>query len=572
MDPPYHRAVDRRAEKDERAAVRVPALLLCAVLATPALGQPKADALLPDGARYSGPLRDGKLHGQGRLEWANGSVYEGSFADGVMAGRGKARWANGQAYEGEFRDGMLQGHGRMTMADGTVYEGGFARSFFSGQGEISYPDGRKYRGSFAMGAYQGKGRHENADGEVHEGDFKANQFTGSGAYRRRDGMRHEGEFLNWRPHGAGRFTDASGTVYEGTFANGDLNGKGTQTGPQGIRYAGEFRQWRFHGQGELRFPNGDVYRGGFANGSYDGQGTLTFGKPRPDGATQISGAWRFGLLESDQREQRRLSAVNVESALYSQRALLAQAIDGLAARDPKRINLYLLAVGGDGSQEVFRREVEYVRRQFAERFGTGKRSIALVNSRTSVQALPMATLTSIRESIGALAKRMDREQDILFVFLTSHGSREHELVLNQNGMDLPDLPAAELARLLRENGIRWKVVVISACYSGGFLEPLKDDGTLVITAARHDRSSFGCADENDFTYFGRAYFERALPKAKSFQDAFRAAEGIVHQMELESLGGPAGSGKPAEVQHSLPQMSSAGPIERQLQRWWAQQR
>jgi len=358
----------------------------------------------------------------------------------------------------------------------------------------------------------------------------------------------------------------------GTFVNGELNGKGTQVSSQGIRYVGEFRQWRFHGQGELHFPNGDVYRGGFANGTYDGQGTLTLGKPRPDGATQMSGVWRFGMLEADQREQRRLSGVNVESALYTQRALLAQAIDALAAREPKRINLFLLAIGGDGSQEVFRREVEYVRRQFAERFGTGKRSIALVNSRTSVQALPMATVTSIRESIGALAKRMDRKQDILFVFLTSHGSREHELVLNQNGMDLPDLPAADLARLLRESGIRWKVVVVSACYSGGFLDPLKDDGTLVITASRHDRQSFGCADENDLTHFGRAYFEKALPKAKSFQEAFRAAEGIVRQMELDTPGAALPAGKPAEVQHSLPQMHSAGPIERQLQRWWAQQR
>jgi hypothetical protein len=221
---------------------------------------------------------------------------------------------------------------------------------------------------------------------------------------------------------------------------------------------------------------------------------------------------------------------------------------------------------------VFRREVEFVQRQFAERFGTAQRSMVLVNSRTSVGTLPMATTTSIREALGALAARMDRKEDILFVFLTSHGSRQHELVLNQNGMDLADLPAAELARLLRESGVRWKVVVISACYSGGFLEPLKDDGTLVITAARHDRQSFGCADENDFTYFGRAYFERALPQASSFQDAFRKADGIVRQMELDAAKNPGPGGKPADAEHSLPQMWSPPGIERQLGRWWTQKR
>ena len=264
---------------------------------------------------------------------------------------------------------------------------------------------------------------------------------------------------------------------------------------------------------------------------------------------QQSGTWRYGMLEGEQREQRRLAALNVETALYNQRALLAQAIGALAPRNPARINRFLLAIGGDGSQEVFRREVEFVRGQFAERFGTAKRSIALVNSRNTVATAPMATATSIREALAALAARMDRQQDILFLFVTSHGSREHELVLDQNGMDLPHLSAADLGRVLREAGIRWKVVVISACYSGGFLDPLKDDGTMVITAARHDRQSFGCA-----------YFKEALPQASSFQDAFRKAEAIVKQME------------PAGTEHSLPQMHSAGPIERQLQRWWSQRK
>jgi hypothetical protein len=163
---------------------------------------------------------------------------------------------------------------------------------------------------------------------------------------------------------------------------------------------------------------------------------------------------------------------------------------------------------------------------------------------------------------------MDREHDILFVFLTSHGSRQHELVLNQNGMELADLPAAQLARFLRESAIRWKVVVISACYSGGFLDALKDDGTMVITAARHDRQSFGCADENEFTYFGRAYFKEALPQASSFQDAFRKAEVLVQEMEARELKAPAGT--PSDERHSLPQMWSAPAIEQQLQRWWSQ--
>jgi len=167
--------------------VRTAVILACALLAGTALAQPaapKPDALTPDGARYYGPLRNGKLHGEGKLAWANGTVYEGGLADGLMSGQGKVRWANGQTYEGEFRDGMMDGRGRMTTPDGAVYEGEFKRSFFNGHGEIVYPDGRKYRGDFVLGSFQGKGHYEAPNG-----------------------ARYEGEFLNWRMHGKGRFTE-----------------------------------------------------------------------------------------------------------------------------------------------------------------------------------------------------------------------------------------------------------------------------------------------------------------------------------------------------------------------------
>ncbi len=493
-------------------------LLACLLVAGSALSHAaapgKPDALTPDGGRYYGPLRDGKLHGRGRLEWTNG-----------------------KAYEGEFRDG-----------------------YYWGRGDAVYSGGRKYRGEFVRGDWEGKGRHESADGEVHEGDFRKNEFTGRGSQTRKDGSRYEGEFVNWRYHGKGRYSDGRGTVYEGSFVNGELDGRGTVSGPGGLRYEGELKHWQFHGQGVLRLANGDVYKGGFAMGHYEGQGTLTYGKPRPDGATQQSGTWRYGALEN--REARRKSSLNVEAALYNQRALLDRAIASLKPRDPARVNLWLLAVAGDGSQEVFRREVEFVTRQFAERFGTAGRSLALVNSRSTAETAPMATATSLREALAALARRMDRGEDILFVFLTSHGSRSHDLVLNQNGMDLPDLPAAQLGRLLKESGVGWKVVLVSACYAGGFIDALKDDQTMVITAARHDRTSFGCADENEFTYFGRAFFKESLPRASSFEDAFRKAEVVVREMEARE--GTSGD------KHSLPQMWSAAPIERQLRRFWAQ--
>jgi Peptidase C13 family len=125
-------------------------------------------------------------------------------------------------------------------------------------------------------------------------------------------------------------------------------------------------------------------------------------------------------------------------------------------------------------------------------------------------------------------------------------------------MTLRDLPATELGRMLRTSGIRWKVILVSACYSGGFIDALRDDSTLIITAARHDRSSFGCADENDFTYFGRAYFKEALPSSRTFQEAFGKADALVAEWERKDL--------PKEPR-SLPQLHSTPAIDAQLERW-----
>src|SRR6185503_9773043 len=298
----------------------------------------------------------------------------------------------------------------------------------------------------------------------------------------------------------------------------------------------------------------------FRNGLFEGKGTIRYAQPRM-GRKELVGVFKEGRLVDD--PELREAGRQVEAALLGQRKLLDDALGALAPGRKGQIDLYLLAIGGDGSQEVFRREVEFVRSQFDARFGTASRSVALVNSRSTVTTQPMATQTTIGEALKAIASKMDRDEDILFLFLTSHGSRDHAFSLKQNWMTLRDLPADELGRLVRESGIKYKVIVVSACYSGGFIEPLKDGATMVITAARHDRASFGCADEADFTWFGRAYFKEALPAAHSFQEAFAKADALVAEWERKE--------QPKE-ERSLPQLHTTPAINQQLGRWWAQEK
>ena len=86
--------------------------------------------------------------------------------------------------------------------------------------------------------------------------------------------------------------------------------------------------------------------------------------------------------------------------------------------------------------------------------------------------------------------------------------------------------------MLGSAGVRHRIVIISACYSGVFLRPLANDDTLVITAADSKHSSFGCQDKVKWTYFGDAFFNTALRRTADLRQAFNEARAIVRQREL----------------------------------------
>ncbi len=556
-------------------------------------------SILPDGSRYYGPLVNELMHGQGRLSFGEGGLYEGGFKAGLYHGKGRSLHPDGSLYEGNFKEGMYHGPGTLTMANGAVYTGDFEKGMFSGAGKLAYPtgevlvanfrnghaegegqismlDGSSYAGNLSLSQMHGQGRYVDAMGDVYEGEFFRGAFTGHGIYRSQQGAWFEGGFQNWKIYGAGvmtlatgesyeghfengepkqlkRYVSAAGDVYEGAFQSWAPHGDGILTGTNGNRYEGHFENGRFHGQGNLTLANGDVYVGDFAFGEYHGEGVLTRANPAPGEAATASGTWRYGSLTDPEAE--RAQSIRLEHSIYAQGELLEASLADIEASKADAIDLYLLAVGGDGSQAVFRREVDFVARDFAERFATAGRTIKLVNDRRAMD-LPMATYTSIERALGAIAKRMDKDQDILFLYLTSHGSKEHELILSQPGLRLNDLPATKLRALLDASGIRHRVIVVSACYAGGFIDALRDPNSLIITASRHDRRSFGCADDRDFTYFGRALLKEAIPATPSLVAAFDAARKQVHELEVRE-----------EKEPSLPQIEAPTGIVEQLARW-----
>ena len=330
-------------------------------------------------------------------------------------------------------------------------------------------------------------------------------------------------------------------MWSGHFRHGELRGQGEFRSADGEHYVGELRNWQYHGQGDLRLTDGSRYQGQFAHGQYQGEGRLTLA----DGQVE-AGHWLNGVRLRDTDGQS--LADPLEQGILRQGQLLQEALAAVPASTPAS-ELYSLTLAGDGQQSVFLREADYVSRLLRERFGA-RGNITLINHREQFTRRPLASRESLRQAIQTLAERSGNE-DLIFLYLTSHGSRDHQLVLQQPGLELNNLPAAELAELLKPLRERHKVLVISACFSGGFIAPLQDDKTLIMTAARADRVSFGCSEENDFTYFGRALFEQALQQTDNLGEAFALAKRYVSERE-----------KAEDFDASEPQLADAPAVQK----------
>ena len=554
---------------DARFHVLAGALALC--LATPAPLQAAGPARargatttttvtidLPNGGRYRGPLRHGKLHGQGRIDWGQGRWYQGQFVNGFMQGRGHIV-DPGYDYRGEFARSAMHGQGKLTREGGIVYEGQFVDNRMAGQGKLSFGEGTTYEGQFKGDQPSGRGRMTYATGMTIDAVFADYEPTGPGVVTWPSGDRYEGALSVGMPHGEGVLTRADKAVIRGKFAYGSVESPARIEFADGAVYTGEVDNNRAQGKGALRRANGELHSGRFAAGVPDGQGVLT----QADGALQ-TGYWRAGKYlgeagDGTLDDTREVAARNNETVLYNQHALLQRQFDQLKASEPGAPHLYALYVAGDGRQEVFRREVAFVDELMARRFDTRGRSVSLVNSRSSAERLPMATAHSIELALAALAGKMDLERDLLFVYLTSHGSSTHELALGAKGLTLPDLPAARLGELLKGSGVRNQVVVVSACYAGGFIPVLQSERTWVIASAQADRRSFGCADDNDFTYFGRALFKESLGDATTLSGAFERANQLVQEWEARDAATRAGQAEAAasKAKREVPQALAA---------------
>jgi hypothetical protein len=139
---------------------------------------------------------------------------------------------------------------------------------------------------------------------------------------------------------------------------------------------------------------------------------------------------------------------------------------------------------------------------------------------------------------------MDRKEDVLVLYTTSHGSPQAGLNFRDpergTGVITPD----QLAAMLNGPGIKNRLVILQACFAGQFVPALRSPSSVVATAASDLNSSFGCTAGNDWTFFGYALIDLAMRKPDTFVRQFRRAYVTILEWE-----------KSLDVPYSNPQLS-----------------
>ena len=252
-----------------------------------------------------------------------------------------------------------------------------------------------------------------------------------------------------------------------------------------------------------------------------------------ESALRSSSHW-VALPTSASADERPPAFALTQELLEAQPRILAARLQAIAPQRPGVIDVFAITFAPYADEDVFKRESQLVADVMQQRFDAAGRTLQLVNHPDSIRDWPWATPLNLQRAIQRMAERMDRDEDVLFIHLTSHGARAASLAASLGPLQVDSLTPQMLKGWLDAAGIRHRVISVSACYSGSWIAPLAGPDTLVMTAADAEHTSYGCGRRSELTYFGRAMFDEQLRQTWSFEQAHAAAREVIAQREREA--------------------------------------
>jgi hypothetical protein len=203
----------------------------------------------------------------------------------------------------------------------------------------------------------------------------------------------------------------------------------------------------------------------------------------------------------------------------AQRQLLDNALDALADERPGITDLYFVGFAADARERGSRDDVSRAQQVMDDRWDTRTRSIVLANDENAVLETPFATVTNLRETLREIGGSIDLDSDVVMIYIVGRGGAGGVEVSNAP-LDLLPLSPSTLKALLDDAGIKWRIIVVSACRSAAFQDALADDSTVVLTS---DADGGAACSDKDMHRLGEALFGHALSEQNSFAGALDAA-------------------------------------------------
>jgi hypothetical protein len=212
---------------------------------------------------------------------------------------------------------------------------------------------------------------------------------------------------------------------------------------------------------------------------------------------------------------------------------IAAALAAVKPQRPGIVDAYVVVAGLD-SDPVFGREAREAARVLAHRYHAEGRTILLAGSDGAADsAQPMGSPTNLDLALARVAEVMDPAQDVLVLYTTSHGA-PFGIFYNDGDQGYGAISPTRLWTQLSALGIRNRLILISACFSGTFVPMLSSDTTAIVTASSAERTSFGCRSDNDWTFFGDALINHALRQPVPLASAARSMQATIAGWEARA--------------------------------------
>jgi Peptidase C13 family len=243
--------------------------------------------------------------------------------------------------------------------------------------------------------------------------------------------------------------------------------------------------------------------------------------------------WEWAYTKFD----RAVPEVDTAAIELSQPSLVEAEVKRLLPEQKGKADIYAIGIAGWSDQDVFIKELNGGLAALDKAMGLDRGTVRLVNHADTIATLPIASRTNFASAVHAVAKIMNRDEDVLLIFITSHGGPTG-VGLRLSGAFSAILSPDHIATVLDREGIKNRVLIVSACYAGVFVKRLASPDSVVLTAADENSVSFGCSSERDWTYFGDALFNQNLGAGVSLEEAFENAKGRISQWEARDEAPP----------------------------------